>query len=39
MSIFAFIRLYQLLTFKKKMTFRQLFSRPDPYDPYAIRGY
>ena len=25
MSIFAFIRPYQLLTFKKKVTFRQLF--------------
>ena len=36
MSIFAFIRPYQLLTFKKKVTFRQLFSRPGPYDPYEL---
>ena len=36
MSIFAFIRPYHLLTFKKKVTFRQLFSRPDPYDPYVM---
>ena len=34
MSIFAFICPYQLLTFKKKVTFRQLFSRPGPCDPY-----
>ena len=37
MSIFAFIRPYQLLTFKKKVTFRQLFSRPGPCDPYTGR--
>ena len=36
MSIFAFICPYQLLTFKKKVTFRQLFSRPGPYDPYVL---
>ena len=35
MSNFAFICPYQLLTFKKKVTFRQLFSRPGPYDPYV----
>ena len=35
MSIFAFICPYQLLTLKKKVTFRQLFSRPGPCDPYA----
>ena len=35
MSIFAFICLYQLLTFKKKVTFRQLFSRPGACDPYT----
>ena len=35
MSIFAFICPYQLLTLKKKVTFRQLFSRPGPYDPYG----
>ena len=34
MSIFAFICLYQLLTLKKKVTFRQLFSRPGACDPY-----
>ena len=33
MSIFAFICPYQLLTLKK-VTLRQLFSRPGPYDPY-----
>ena len=33
MLVFAFIYPYQLLTLKKKVTFRQLFSRPGPYDP------
>ena len=36
MSIFAFICLYQLLIFKKKVTFRHLFSRPGPCDPYVL---
>ena len=34
MLIFAFICPYQLFTFKKKVTFYQLFSRPGPCDPY-----
>ena len=34
MSNFVFISLYQLLTLKKKVTFRQPFSRPGPNDPY-----
>ena len=38
MSIFAFICPYQLLTLKKKVTFRQLFSRPGPYDSYGSSG-
>ena len=39
MSIFAFIRPYQLLTFKKKVTFCQLFSRPGPCDPYVVEDH
>ena len=38
MSIFAFICPYQLLTLKKKVTFRQLFSRPGQCDPYEEDG-
>ena len=34
MSNFAFICPYQLSTLKKNVTFRQLFSRPGPCDPY-----
>ena len=36
MSIFAFICLYQLLTLKKKVKFRQLLSRPGACDPYVF---
>ena len=39
MSIFAFICPYQLLAFKKKVTFHQLFSRPGPYDPYGYAAW
>ena len=34
MPMFAFICPYQLPTLKKKVTFRQFFPRPGPYDPY-----
>ena len=37
MSNFAFICPYQLLTLKRKVTFRQLFSRPGPCDLYELR--
>ena len=36
MSIFAFIYPCQLVVLKKKVTFRQLFSRPGLCDPYMI---